>query len=74
MNDIQQYKTDYEALVSRGEEILQEMNNRSNSNESRFALMNPNIGYQLWYTEAFGLINQLLPGRLTEFEQIYKGD
>ena len=30
--------------------------------------------YQKWYTEASVVIKQLLPGRLAEFEQLYKGD
>jgi len=30
--------------------------------------------YQRWYTEAGALIRQLLPDRIVEFEQLYKGD
>jgi hypothetical protein len=30
--------------------------------------------YQKWYTESFVIIRQLIPNRLTEFEQLYKGD
>ena len=74
MSNIQKYRDDFEALVRRGEEVLQEMRNRLNSNQSSPALLNPNVDYQCWYTEAYALVNQLLPGRLTEFEQIYEGD
>jgi hypothetical protein len=30
--------------------------------------------YQRWYTEAHAVIRQLIPDRLAEFEQLYKGD
>jgi hypothetical protein len=30
--------------------------------------------YQKWYTEAHAVIRQLIPDRLVEFEQLYKGD
>src|SRR5258708_38093446 len=30
--------------------------------------------YQRWYTEAGALIRQLLPDRMLEFDQLYKGD
>jgi len=30
--------------------------------------------YQSWYTESCAVIKQILPNRLTEFEQLYKGD
>jgi len=30
--------------------------------------------YQRWYTEASAVIRQLIPDRLAEFEQLYKGD
>src|SRR5436190_15467270 len=30
--------------------------------------------YQKWYTEALAVIAQLIPARLSEFEQLYKGD
>ena len=74
MNNIQKYKADFEALVKRGEEIMKDLTVRHNSNQALQTLTNPNIDYQPWYTEAHALINQLLSGRLEEFEQIYKGD
>lgn len=30
--------------------------------------------YQRWYTEAFAVIQQIIPNRLVEFENLYKGD
>lgn len=30
--------------------------------------------YQRWYTESHAIIRQLIPDRLVEFEQLYKGD
>jgi hypothetical protein len=30
--------------------------------------------YQIWYTQACAVVRQLLPGRLTEFVQLYHGD
>ena len=30
--------------------------------------------YQIWYTEACAVVKQLLPDRLTEFVQLYRGD
>ena len=74
MSDIQRYKADFEILVNRGEGILQEIKVFYNANQGRQALINPNADYQSWYTESHALIHQLLPGRLAEFEQIYKGD
>ena len=73
MSSIQTYKDDFEALVNRGEAVLTDMKGRFSSNQSGHALMNPNLEYQLWYTEAYALISHLLPGRLDEFEQMYKG-
>ena len=74
MNNPQKYRADLNALVDRGEQILREMSGRISSGESSQALINPNVDYQSWYTEAHALINQLLPGRVKEFEEIYKGD
>ena len=68
MSDVQRYKADFEALVSRGEEILQELRDRFNSDQALLGLTNPNIDYQPWYTEAHALLKQVLPGRLDEFE------
>lgn len=73
MSNIQKYKSDFEALANLGEDILKEMKARLSSNQSGQALINPDIEYQLWYTEAYVLIGQLLPGRLEEFQQIYQG-
>ncbi len=33
-----------------------------------------NDEYQRWYTEASALIRQLIPERLTEFQELYKGN
>lgn len=30
--------------------------------------------YQRWYTEAYAVVRQLLPSRLSEFQELYKGD
>ena len=76
MNNIHKYKADFEALVTLGDEIRKDLyGRRKNDGEvAHSATASFEGSYQNWYTEACQVLRQLLPTRLTEFEQLYMGD
>ena len=76
MNNIQEFKTDYEALVTLGEQMRQDLagRHRKGEPEATEGATDLESNFQNWYTESCALIKQILPDRLLEFEQLYKGD
>ena len=76
MNNIQEFKDDLEAMVRLGQEIRKDLVARHENGEdvATKAVVSLEGSYQDWYTEAYVLIKQLLPSRLIEFGQLYKGD
>ena len=76
MSNIQQYKADLDALVKIGETIHADLRMRNKLGEDvpTNAPQTLEESYQSWYTEASHVIKQLLPDRLEEFQQLYKGD
>ena len=76
MNNLQKFNSDLEALVKLGEEMRRDLAARHEQGEDVATKASVSLegSYQDWYTEAHMLIKQLLPSRLTEFEQLYKGD
>ena len=76
MNNIQKYKADFDALVLLGGKILLDLNRRAKGEKDAAteATVSLEGSYQGWYTESYAVLKQLLPDRLTEFEQLYKGD
>jgi hypothetical protein len=82
--NIERYKSDLEKLLKVGSDmeldlsrprleaegkLTKEMNAVFEQVRARF-----DANYQSWYTESLALIRQLVPERLTEFEQLYKGE
>ena len=73
------YREDIERLVTTGNEMVRNLETRSR-NFGRPADSKADEGipmegeYQQWYTEACALIEQLLPERAEEFENLYEGN
>ena len=76
MNTIQDFKDDFEALIQLGQEMQKDLMSRPDDGGEVAKKGTTTIerSYQDWYTEGYVLIKQLLPSRLPEFEQLYKGD
>ena len=74
MNNLEKHKADLEELINLGRDMRDDMLAHNNSREVEALIAKRLTSYQRWYTEACVLMEQLLPGRLTEFEQLYKGD
>ena len=74
MNNIQKYKTELQALVKVGKEMLPDFTSKKEKNVPPELELNVYGKYQGWYTQSYAVIKQILPDRLTEFEQLYKGD
>jgi len=84
MTSLSRYKSDLEKLVKLGEVMeaglnLRHLENKGELDDARKKSAEELKGsfekfYQKWYTEALAVIRQLVPDRLVEFEQLYKGD
>ena len=76
MNNVQKYRTELQALVKVGTEMLTRMIplNHKGKDAPLEVELDSDGKYQGWYTQSYAVIKQLLPDRLTEFEQLYKGD
>ncbi len=76
MNNLQKYKTELQALVRVGTGMLTGVISKDNKGKDAATEMELDFDgkYQGWYTQSYAVIKQLLPDRLAEFEQLYKGD
>ena len=76
MSNIQKYEADLKALVERGKKIVEDLilRHKKGEDDAGEATVSLGASYQHWYTESSIVIKQLLPDRLTEFEQLYMGD
>ena len=76
MNNIQKYKTELQALVRVGTEMFTGVTSHNRKGKDAAPESELKFGgeYQGWYTQSYAVIKQLLPDRLVEFEQLYKGD
>lgn len=76
MNNIDKFKDEFTNLGNLGKKMLSELTKRYNDDKLTAEGSEPTVenDYQRWYTEACLVMRQLLPDRLTEFEQLYKGD
>lgn len=84
--NLEKYKNDLEKLIDLGETMSFDLEGRSRleqgilTPEEKMMLEKPNLSkivereYQMWYTEASSVIRQLVPDRLAEFQELYKGD
>ncbi len=76
MSGIQKYKDDLDRLIKIGETIEADLRVRYKKGKSvsTNAAHKLEDSYQNWYSEASVVIKQLLPDRLEEFQELYKGD
>lgn len=84
ITNLEKYKKDLEDLIALGDKMLLDL--RLRAEEDKGGLNNEyqekinkipqafEKNYQKWYTESFALIRQLVPERLGEFENLYKGE
>jgi len=78
------YRSDLEKLLKVGQSMeldltLRHLENTRELSAEEKKTANEFVGtferqYQRWFTESLAVIRQLIPDRLTEFEQLYKGD
>ena len=76
MSNIQKYKDDLEKLINLGNKMENNVVLRVSGEEdvAKKEEITLEKSYQRWYTESLLVIKQLLPDRLTEFQQLYRGD
>ena len=76
MSGIKRYKAELDALIKIGETIEADLRIRFKKGKSAStnAAHKLEDSYQNWYSEASFVIKQLLPDRLEEFHELYKGD
>lgn len=77
MNNIQEYKAEFEDLVSQGQAILKSLHDLRDTNSQETATKLADCikrNYQSWYTVARIILQQLLPDRLNEFDMLYNGE
>jgi hypothetical protein len=82
--NLDRYKKDLESLVALGKKMQLDLNGRHLIETGKVKpepkkLLEELNGtfereYQGWYTQAAALIRQLIPDRLAEFQELYKGD
>jgi hypothetical protein len=83
-SNLSRYKSDLEKLLALGEKMQTDLVGKNLSSSQK---TDPNVikslaevkdffqsQYQHWYTESHAVVRQLIPNRLLEFEELYKGD
>lgn len=87
MNNFIKYKEDLDQLISTGNDLYmklilekkpEDIEDFVKNNPDKIKALNKRIPsfsskYQQWYSEAYELVKQLLPSRLADFEEYYKG-
>lgn len=77
-SNLDKYKQDLERLLKTGESMLLDFADEAEGKKPDKGKAEPGAkfrdGYQRWYSEAHEVVKQILPSRLQEFEQLYKGD
>jgi hypothetical protein len=82
--NLERYKKDLESLVALGEKMQLDLSGRHLIETGKVKPERKKLleeiketferEYQGWYTQAAALIRQLIPDRLVEFQELYKGD
>lgn len=82
--NLDRYKTDLESLAKLGDRMQLDLRDRHLLESGKVKPDNKKLleelrgtferEYQSWYTQAAALIRQLIPDRLVEFQELYKGD
>ncbi len=70
-SNLTRYRADLEKLVALGDKMQNDLSGRVDSSVIDATFENE---YQRWYTEAYAVIRQLIPDRVSEFQELYKGD
>ncbi len=87
MNNLDRYKDDLDKLITLGNNLYAKLIFESRpeyakefkeKNPKRYTAITTEVDrfsghYQQWYSEAYDLIRQLMPSRLNDFEEYYKG-
>lgn len=84
MSNIDSFKSDFDALLKRGSRMDVDLLLRHKSDVGKLDNKQKKIAkglegafekeYQRWYTESSAVIRQLIPDRLNEFEELYRGN
>lgn len=84
LTNLNKYKSDLDSLIQLGESMELDLTLRHLEKEGKLSAEDKKIfkklkgsfekNYQRWYTESTAIIRQLLPDRIVEFENLYKGD
>lgn len=83
-SNLEAFKSDLAALMRRGKDMDLDMSLRHLSARGELDKEGKELakklkntfesGYQRWFTEASAVVRQLIPNRLTEFEELYRGN
>lgn len=81
VTNLDRFRADLTALITLGEDMLLDIVVQSplskvklDAKQAEDVKNSFDRQYQRWYTEASAVIKQLIPERLAEFNQLYKGD
>jgi len=83
-SNLDRYRSDLSALVHLSGKMLSDLHLRHLKDQKRLNKGQEDAAkqvggsferdYQHWYTEARAVLSQLVPDRLQEFDQLYRGD
>jgi hypothetical protein len=84
MTNLTRYKEDLQKLIALGDMMYADLTGRhlrstgklDAKTKEQYAKVEGTFEreYQRWYTEAYSVIRQLIPDRVSEFQELYKGD
>jgi len=78
LSNLDRYKTDLGRLKKLSDEMYNDLVGVASKKKTSGAKIEPGMLffslYQQWYTEAHEVIRQIIPSRLSEFENLYSGD
>jgi hypothetical protein len=82
--NLTKYKTDLETLLSLGKKMRADLHGRHLRESAKLSAEKKKLyeelhgtferEYQKWYTQACAVVRQLVPDRLSELQELYKGD
>jgi hypothetical protein len=84
ISNLARYRADFDRLLKLGESMQIDLSLRAVAAERKLKPLETEVAakvkgsfekdYQRWFTESHVLVKQLVPHRLVEFDQLYKGD
>lgn len=78
--NLDKYRSDLQRLGQLGEDMLLDLSLRDSANGAGHQEIARELhgrferDYQRWYTEAAAVVQQIIPGRAAEFQQLYRDD